>query len=141
MTITRGLAGAAMLAGLAVGTASTAWADPPTMSGSYILRIPPLPDGGFDFTPCGPGCAKASASYGTTEAHLVNGQWSMDDNNPGGVRCVDGSTHPTVFHMTWDPYTLTGQRSGTQTEAACGSPAGAALPTRQLTWIKPRPKE
>src|ERR1700722_2290817 len=35
MTITRGIAAAAMLAGLAVGTASAAWADT-TMSGHYI---------------------------------------------------------------------------------------------------------
>jgi hypothetical protein len=36
MTITRALAAAAMLAGLAVGTASIAWADT-TMSGHYIM--------------------------------------------------------------------------------------------------------
>jgi hypothetical protein len=34
MTVTRGIAAAAMLAGLAVGTASVAWAAP-TMSGHY----------------------------------------------------------------------------------------------------------
>jgi hypothetical protein len=36
MTITRKIAAAAMLAGLAVGTASTVWAAP-TMSGHYLV--------------------------------------------------------------------------------------------------------
>ena len=38
MTITRAIA-AAMLTGLAVGAASTAWADPPTMNGHYVRTV------------------------------------------------------------------------------------------------------
>jgi len=37
MAIARGLAATAMFAGLAVGAAGTAWADTPTMNGSYTL--------------------------------------------------------------------------------------------------------
>jgi hypothetical protein len=76
MTITRALAAAAMLAGLAVGTASIAWADT-TMSGHYIMTEtgkggrPIIND--WNFTPCGDGCASL-VSNGTPvgQARLVN---------------------------------------------------------------------
>ena len=61
MTITRAIA-AAMLAGLAVGTASPAWADPPTMNGHYIRTVTNTKGqavtNDWYFTPCGDGCVQ-----------------------------------------------------------------------------------
>ncbi len=45
MAIARGFAATAMFAGLAVGTASAAWADLPTMNGSYT-ETSTTPNGG-----------------------------------------------------------------------------------------------
>jgi hypothetical protein len=67
MTFTRGIAAAAMLAGLAVGTASGAWADP-RMSGHYTwTSTSPTGEsssGDYYFTPCGDGCASVASTPG-----------------------------------------------------------------------------
>ena len=84
MMITRGIAAAAMLAGLAAGTASTASAAP-TMSGHYIVNET-SPQGysttmDWHFTPCGDGCASVTiggpAPGPMGQARLVtgNGHW------------------------------------------------------------------
>jgi hypothetical protein len=67
MTVTRAMAATAMLAGLAAGTASTAWAGPsdrtPQMSGHYIetdtSENGQTTTSDWYFTPCGDGCASA----------------------------------------------------------------------------------
>jgi hypothetical protein len=130
MTITRGIAAAAMLAGLAIGTASTAWADT-TMSGHYVVtetasgNAPVTND--WYFTPCGGGCASVANKSGPIgQAHLVNGQWTMDGIQTGET-CLDGSfTGPgtTSTHYTWDPKTLTGTIQMTDKVPNCGNPAG-----------------
>jgi hypothetical protein len=129
MTIPRRIAAAAMLAGLAVGTASTVWADPPTMSGHYIETVTD-PDSGqtatsdWYFTPCGGGCAEASFYSGgenlVSQATLVDGQWTMDaDSN---AVCADHSVVPKAnsVHYTWDPNTLAGTLKATNKFAICG---------------------
>ncbi len=129
MTITRGLAAAAMLAGLAVGTAGTAWADT-TMSGHYIMTE--TSEGGrpatndWDFTPCGDGCASlVSNGIPVGQARLVNGQWTTPEA-AGDVHCANGTTVPNAgsARMTWDPNTLAGTDQITLTAPACGAPAG-----------------
>ena len=85
MTMTRGFAATAIFAGLAVGTASAAWAET-TMSGHY-LRIETDPQTGqsetddWYATPCGDGCASLADTPGgpaLSQARLVNGQWTLD---------------------------------------------------------------
>jgi hypothetical protein len=131
MTVTLAIAATAMFAGLAVGTANTAWADQ-TMSGHYI-KTETTQDNAqtatsdWYFTPCGDGCANVTSSTSAqgSQAHLVNGQWTMDQ--PGGTTsCPDGTAHPgaTNAHYTWDPNTLTGTAQVTVTAAVCGFPAG-----------------
>jgi hypothetical protein len=130
MTITRGIAAAAMLAGLAVGTASTAWADT-TMSGHYIVTNT---DKGYSVTndwyvtPCGDGCANVAVTPGGpagSQARLDNGQWTMDING-GNAHCPDGTVVPNANsnHYTWDPNTLAGTVETTLNVPACGGPAG-----------------
>lgn len=126
MTIPQRLAAAAMLGGLAVGTATTAWAAP-TMSGPYLLTIS-NPDSDktaweeMNFTPCGNGCADESRG---NRATLVNGQWTMDTIEP--LTCPGDLTNgPNALrvHYTWDPNTLAGTIRSTYAIAACGKPAG-----------------
>jgi hypothetical protein len=132
MTVTRAIVATAMFAGLAIGTASTAWADQ-TMSGHYI-KTETTQDTAqsattdWYFTPCGDGCANVTFGTGAppSQAHLVNGQWTMDQ--PGGTSsCADGTVHPgtAATHYTWDPNTLTGTTQVTYTAAVCGVPAGS----------------
>ncbi len=129
MTITRGLAAAAMLAGLAVGTAGTAWADT-TMSGDYIMTE--TSEGGrpatndWNFTPCGDGCASlVSNGIPVGQARLVNEQWTSPEA-AGDIRCPDGTVvaHASSAHMVWDPNTLAGIDEITLIVPACGAPAG-----------------
>jgi hypothetical protein len=132
MSVTRGLAAAAVLAGLAVGTASAAWAAP-TMSGHYIETWTAAngQSGTNDwyFTPCGDGCASAAVggpSHGPLgQARLVNGQWTLD--SAGDWACPDGShdvPDALSLHFTWDPNTLAGTVQSTIKVPACGHSPG-----------------
>ena len=125
MTITRGFAAGAMLAGLAlVVTAPVSIADP--LNGHYI-ETETFPDGhqsapdNWFITPCGDGCATIQH---LGDAHLVNGQWTLDGQ--GGASCEEGGdVHDAInFHYTWDPNTLDGTVKITNNVAACGNPQG-----------------
>jgi hypothetical protein len=126
MTVIRVIAAAAMFAGLAVGTASTAWAAP-TMSGHYIATDT-VSSGGqsitsdWYFTPCGDGCANVSiGTTGTSQARLVNNQWTLDTDHT--TVCPDGSkvSRAGTAHYTWDPNTLAGTDQITEKIATCGA--------------------
>lgn len=131
MTVARSLAAAAMFAGLAVGTANTAWAQSPTMDGPYMKSW----EGGgawLLFTPCGPGCAMVtnwrqpdSASM-PWQARVVNGQWVMDNPDIQSVDCEEGGSGsvPAKLQSVWDPNTGVGQDTRTVTFSDCGWAAG-----------------
>jgi hypothetical protein len=129
MAVTRAIAATATLAGLAVGAAGTAWADPATLSGHYIETETNA--GGqsgtndWYFTPCGPGCASIASNGGPIgQARLVNGQWTLDVTGIAG--CANGTRVADALsdHYTWDPNTLAGSVKITANVAACGNPAG-----------------
>lgn len=130
MSVTRTIAVAALIAGVAIGTASTARADQ-TMSGHYVktetTQEGALQSTTYDwyFSPCGDGCANATVNGTPGQAHLVNGQWTMDFP-VGNVTCADGTFHPAsrTAHYTWDPDTLAGTAQVTATAAVCGLPVG-----------------
>jgi hypothetical protein len=123
MSVTRGIAVAAVLAGVAVGTASAAWADT-TMSGHYIEMRSDGKTTDFNFTPCGDGCASMASNQGSMEAHLIDGQWVAD--TPNNANCSDGGVVSGAIssHYTWDPNTLAGNVHNTMKVAACGNPLG-----------------
>ena len=132
MTITRGFAATAIFAGLAVGTASAAWAET-TMSGHY-LRIETDPQTGqsetddWYATPCGDGCASLALTPGgpaISQARLVDGQWTLE-SAIHTLNCPDGTVAPNAVsaHYTWDPATLAGTVQLTSNVPACGIPAG-----------------
>jgi len=128
MAIVRGLAATAVFAGLAVGTAGTAWADLPTMNGNYT-ETSTTPDGrtlttAWAVNPCGDGCVYIKAGAGGSQARLVDGQWVLDtlDN----VNCSDGTyiQYAANAHITWDPNTLAGTAQHVYIMPACGRPPG-----------------
>lgn len=125
MGVTRGIAAAAMLAGLAIGTASTARATP-TMSGHYIATFTASTGqsttNDWYFTPCGDGCAQLTRPV-TAQARFVNGRWTVDST--ADATCPDGTSvpHALTAHDTWDPNTLAGTDQITHNLAACGNPA------------------
>jgi hypothetical protein len=129
MTVTRGIGAAATFAAVAVGTASAAWADLPTMSGHYLYTATDHAGrsvtSDWYFTPCGSGCAWVTAGGAVLgQALWVNGQWTMDET--GGIaNCDDGTTVPALNnHYIWDPNTLAGAVTLTNAVPACGLPVG-----------------
>jgi hypothetical protein len=53
------------------------------------------------------------ASKGTPggDAYLTNGVWTIQTNDPQGMRCPDGTWAPTTGTVTFDDATLTGTRT------------------------------
>jgi hypothetical protein len=136
MAIVRGLVATAVFAGLAVGTAGTAWADLPTMNGSYTATSTTPSgkhvDSDWTVNGCGDGCIYVKAGAGGGMAYLVDGQWVLDTLN--NLYCPDDRTWTqmaTNAHMTWDPNTLAGTSQITYIVPACGKPAGTTQ-TNQL---------
>ena len=135
MAIARGFAATVIFAGLAVGSASAAWAET-TMSGHYI-RIETDPQTGqsetddWYATPCGDGCASLASTPGgpaISQARLVNGQWTLD-SAIHTLNCPDGTVTPNAVsaHYTWDPNTLAGTVQLSANLPACGYPPGKSM--------------
>ena len=131
MAIAPGFAATVIFAGLAVGTASAAWADT-TLSGHYVRTETGAQSGqsitdDWYATPCGDGCASLASTPGgpaQSQARLVNGQWIVDTTG-APLRCPDGSVVNAVSaHYTLDPNTLAGTVQLTYNVPACGNPAG-----------------
>ena len=128
MAFGRGLAATAVFACLAVGSAGTAWADTPTMNGSYT-ETSTTPSGktidnSWAVNSCGDGCLWIKAGLGASQARLVDGQWVMDTMS--NVTCAGGgyTLYGTSTHTTWDPTSLTGTATHTYITGACGRPPG-----------------
>ena len=132
LAIARGFAATAVFAGLALGAASPAWADGPTMSGSYN-ETSTSPEGhsvvtSWSVNPCASqpngGCVWVKAGDGGNPAYFTDGQWVLD--GMGDLSCSDGSYHQlaTNTHVTWDPDTLAGTSQITYIGPNCGHPAG-----------------
>ena len=135
MTLTRAIAAAALFAGLAVSTASPAWAET-TLSGHYIrTETDPLTGQSVNddwyATPCGDGCASLASTPGgpaVSQARLINGQWTLD-SAIHTLMCPDGTVlqNAVSAHYTLDPNTLAGTVLLTYQVPACGIPAGYQL--------------
>jgi len=127
MTMARGFAVIAICAGLAVGSAGTAWATP-TMSGSYTETVTTPSgktiDNSWTVNSCGDGCLWIKAGLGASQAQFVDGQWVMDTMS--NVSCPDGSysLYSTSTHTAWDANSLAGTSAHTYITGACGNPPG-----------------
>jgi hypothetical protein len=131
MSVTRGVAVAAISAGMALAAASTAWADPPTMSGAYDVNTAAGNWGTVQFTPCGAGCSHAQDPNDPSisgQARLSNGQWTLVFvNDPIAIVCPDKSSHPGDQHLVWDANTLQGQLWTTAASDPCPNPQPGPL--------------
>src|ERR1700730_3998149 len=113
MTITRGLTSAVIFAGVAVGLAGPAWADPAppgifeggnyTYTGAGITRP-------WIATSCGTGCTHIEAppvldqAGFSGDAQLEYGGWTLTRLNvPDAVSCKDGSRAPGNITYRWNP--------------------------------------
>ncbi len=112
-----------LLAGVAIGFASPAWADDP--NGTYIVtwsdKTRPTQ---WTFTPCGSGCSHVTGDTGwATDAQLINGRWVMGLINHTSV-CEDGSTEADTANGSFDAATLTGTSLITYPVACRENPPG-----------------
>jgi hypothetical protein len=137
MAIKREFAVTAVLAGLAVGTASNGWADT-TMSGPYTAidtsSAGRSTTSTWSFAPCGDECANVDLGNGmTSQARFANGQWVMDVAGDA-ADCGDGTQVPGAqdIHYSWDANTLAGTAKVTYTVPACGHATGTWKHTIQL---------
>jgi hypothetical protein len=127
MAIGRGFATTAILTGLALALAAPASGD---MNGHYTYTETDPSGasvtGDWYVTPCGDGCVSVALTPGgpTRQAHLINGQWTLDSTD--SLQCEDGTNVPnaTNAHYTWDPNTLAGTVVATDVVAVCGQQPG-----------------
>jgi hypothetical protein len=127
--IARGFAATAIFGCFAVGSASMAWADTPTMSGNYT-ETTTTPggktiDNSWAINSCGDGCLWIKAGLGASQAKLVDGQWVMDTMS--NVSCAgtgEYTLYGTSTHTTWDANSLAGTAAHTYIVGTCGKPAG-----------------
>jgi hypothetical protein len=129
MAIVRSLAAAAVFTGLAVGAASTAWAGEPTMNGNYTLTSTSpggeSVDTDWTVNSCGVGCLWVKAGAGSSQAHLIGGQWVLDSMD--NIKCADNTyvMYAANSHMVWDPVTLQGTNLISYFMPVCGRGAGS----------------
>jgi len=109
MTITRGIATAAVFAGLAVGTAGTARADT-SFSGRYTSTD----------TSSGGNVHTETWNGAPWTAQLTSGQWQWDESDD--MVCNDGSkvSSASTSHNAIDAATLRGTSLVTYKKAGCG---------------------
>jgi len=143
MTSLRAIAPAAILAGLAIGTACPALADTEPMTGQYDAVFTSEGSSNhvqYFFSPCGAGCENVNITRpGMPEglqAHLVSGKWSVSNPHDSAV-CPSGEKPtPGIWssNLTWDPNSLEGTARHTLNQPACGLPAGASLEDQTLSF-------
>jgi hypothetical protein len=164
MTITRGLSAAVIVAGVALGSASPAWAAEP-MDGVYTFTAGGDPPATWTiYSTCVPvvgdlrvplylavGCTlhvasstpnrisqQERAANFTENARLVSDRWSLTVDKPEGVLCADGSTAPSTDTYSFDDATLTGTHTITH-NAVCGMQPGVSKEAFTLTFLGPPP--
>lgn len=153
MTVARGLAAAVIFfAGVAVGSASPAWADEP-MEGIYGFNQAGVVPSTWTITPsCVPGSCTLSVSasppaeisdperlltYSGT-AELTGGRWTFVVPLLNGVLCPDGSRAASTEIYAFDDVTLTGTHTSSHA-AVCGIQPGLTKTPFTLTYLGPLP--
>lgn len=137
--------GIALAAG-ALGIAGVAAAGPATAApigeeaGTYEITYDNTPQGRWEISPCGSGCATIASDAGwTTKASVVNGQWTFSRVKDQAVDCQDGSTGAGSIVYEWpvrDDDTIAGLVTITSAEGACGDSAPNTLPPKPFTLTK-----
>ena len=135
MRIARRLTAAGVFAGIAVLSASPAWADD-TLNGTYDVIATSGPVTTWVITPCGSGCSHVAESDDwSADATFANGPWLWSVDAPDGALCPDGSRAPDTEHYSVDAASLTGTVRTTLGPGTCGLAAPQATP-EPLTLTK-----
>jgi len=155
VTITRTLAAAVVLAGAAVGCASSTEGRPakspaespissPTnaddFSGTYTVSFDDGLVRTWTATSCGRGCADVEQTPNPfdvkAQARSSGDQWTIEFSSPTGVVCDDNSLHAGTQTWTWDAGTLRGSYHVKQDVAACGDAAGDVFDEHSFSLAK-----
>jgi hypothetical protein len=123
----RAAAASCVLAGLATGLASPAWASD-RLDGDFHFINGPTTNTWSITTQCNPEvtCAGTiSSSTGLLEqiTRVAGGPWTIERTDvPNGRICADGSTAPADLMYSFDPVTLVGAVSFRSKPGVCGDP-------------------
>jgi hypothetical protein len=127
VVIIRAVAASCVLAGVAVGLASPAWADD-RLDGDFHFINGPTTNTWSITTQCTPEatCAGSiSSSTGLLEkiTRVAGGPWTIERTDvPNGRICANGSTGPADLMYSFDPATLIGAVSFRSKPGVCGDP-------------------
>lgn len=159
MTISRVLAAAVVLVGVAVGSAGPASADQ-VMEGEYLFVQQGVSPATWLVTPlCVPvvgdlreplelpvscvlrisGSSLEDTAFSGTysgDARLVSGRWTLNMSKVDGMTCPDGSKAGTTEIYSWDDATLSGTHT-TSYNAVCGKQPGLTKEPFTLTFVRP----
>ncbi|BBY45201.1 hypothetical protein A5765_03895 [Mycolicibacterium celeriflavum] len=127
MMLTRAMAVAAAIAGVAIGSASPAWADG-RLEGDFRFVNGATSNTWAITTQCNPEgfCAGTVSSSTGMIAHIsrgADGPWIVERHDvPNGWTCPDGSTGPGDLSYAFDAATLAGTATYTSKPGACNDP-------------------
>jgi len=116
-----------VLAGVAAGLASPAWADD-RLDGEFTFINGPTSNTWSITTQCNPEITcggTISSSTGLIEqiSRVAGGPWTVERTDvPNGRICPDGSTGPADLMYSFDPATLIGAASFRSAPGVCGDP-------------------
>ena len=144
MTPTRALAVTFLVAGSTLGLAGPASADingAYSFSGTYLVHLDGaagVPTTWTAHSICAEagGCVAriSSSTRWSGDAALAGGVWSMKVDRTDGQHCPDGGRYSEVQTWSWDAATLTGEVSGTSTDA--GACPEAPADSFELTRVR-----
>jgi hypothetical protein len=110
-------------AGIAIGSASPAWAD--DFGGSYRFDSGgPSTWSTWTVTPCGPGCADVAATGGSNwapyggQARLTGSEWTMLSPWPDAGMC-NGTPVTGTRNLTWNADSLSGTGTADSAASTC----------------------
>ncbi len=127
MMIVRATAISVALTGIAIGSASPAWADE-RLDGAYTFVDGATTNTWSITTFCNPeglcgGSLSSSTGLIAKISRVAGGPWTVERHDvPNGWTCPDGSTGGADMVYSFDPASLAGTLSSTSKPGACNDP-------------------
>jgi hypothetical protein len=128
MMIVRKMTITAAVAGIAIGSASPAWADD-RLDGEYTFINGPTSNTWSITTQCTPeatcgGTVSSSTGMLAAIRRQAGGPWTIERHDVfNGMTCADGGTGAADLVYSFDPVTLLGTISYTSKPGACNDPS------------------
>jgi len=127
MAIRQAVAVTFAVTGIAIGSASPAWADE-RLDGEYTFINGPTSNTWSITTQCNPegtcgGSVSSSSGMLVAIHRLTGGPWTIERHDVfNGWTCADGSNAPADLVYSFDPVSLAGTISYTSKPGACNDP-------------------